>query len=268
MQIKDKTVLITGAARGIGQAIAKELAHAGAHIIGVDLCLEDMQDTAAAIQKFGRNFKGFACDVTDEPAVRNMIEEAKKLNSGFDVLINNAGVLPSGPFVERDFDVWRKTIEVNLIGLMALTQVVLPYFLSKNSGYIVNIASIAGKFGTEGVVAYAASKHGVVGFSSALREELRNTKISVSWICPSVAATRMGKGIPSHFLAPLIQPEDVARAVRRAIKKNASEVFVPRRVRFVVSIMPSLSQRLARLFLKWSKVSQGWLAAHKELEPE
>ncbi|MFQ5709854.1 MAG: SDR family NAD(P)-dependent oxidoreductase [bacterium] len=266
VDLDDKTALITGAARGIGQATAIELAQAGAHIFGMDLRLEDLQDTAELVQKVGRKFQGFACDITDESTTRKMVAEAQKFNTGFHVLVNNAGVLPSGPFVEQDFDIWRKTVEINLIGLMTVTHATLPYFLSKNQGHIVNIASIAGKFGTEGVAAYAASKHGVVGFSSALRAELRDTNIGVSWICPSMANTRIAEGVPDHFLTPLVQPEDVARAVRRAIETNAGEVFVPKRVRFVVSILPSLAPDLSRLILKWSKASQGWLKAQKEIE--
>lgn len=129
----------------------------------------------------------------------------------------------------------------------------------------MNIASIAGKFGTEGVVAYAASKHGVVGFSSALRSELADTNIGVSWICPSLARTRMSEDVAHTFLTPLVEPEEVAIAVRKAIETNAIEIFVPRRVRFFVSIMPSLMPRLSRSILKWTKSSKGWLDAKKEI---
>jgi all-trans-retinol dehydrogenase (NAD+) len=149
---------------------------------------------------------------------------------------------------------------------MVLTHAALPRFIRRNSGHIVNMASIAGKFGTEGVVAYAAAKHGVVGFSSALRAELRDTNIGVSWICPSLVATRLTEGVSYTFLTPMVKAEEVAREVRKAIEKNAGEVFVPRRVRFVVSILPSLLPKVARWILKWSKASQGWLSARKELK--
>lgn len=258
MKIIDKSTLITGAARGIGQAIAKELAQAGAHIIGVDLQLEDLQETAAIVSKFGRQFTPFACDVTDENAVRQLLANVKQLG-GFDILINNAGVLPSGPFDGREFDAWRRVIDINLTALMALTHAALPILKLRGEAHIVNMASVAGKFGTEGVAAYAASKHAVVGFSSALRFELAEFNIGVSWICPSMVNTRMAAGVPSNFFTPLMQPAHVARSVRRAIETNAAEVYLPRRSRLFVSILPSLFPGFAR-WLSWrSGASRGWL---------
>ncbi|MFQ5605954.1 MAG: SDR family NAD(P)-dependent oxidoreductase [bacterium] len=265
MKIKGKTALITGAARGIGQATAFEFAKAGADIVGVDLHLPDMQATADTVQKLNRKFTGLACDITNDSATRKMLQHAMDSNGGFDVLVNNAAVMASGPFLEQDFNVWRRTIETNLTALMALTHAALPHLIKKESAHIVNVASIAGKFGTEGVVAYAASKHGVVGFSSALRFELQKTNVGVSWICPSQAATRMGEGVEHTFLTPVVQPKDVAKAVRKAVENNSPEVYVPRSQRWLVSIIPSLAPRFARWFSEWSKASQGWLQARKEI---
>ncbi len=265
MQVKDKTVLITGAARGIGQAIVIEFAKAGADVIGVDFSLADAQQTAAAVEKQGRTFKGFACDITDETAVSMMLKEAQQFKRGFDILVNNAGVLPSGPFMDRDFAVWRKTVETNLTALMALTHLVLPYFLQRESAHIVNIASIAGKYGTEGVVAYSASKHGVVGFSSALRFELQDTRIGVNCIIPSQVETRLSEGVSNTFLTPVIKPDKVAKAVKKAVEKNLAEVYVPKSQRFLVSIVPSLSPRFARWLNRMSGASRGWLRAKKEI---
>ncbi len=265
MRVKDKTVLITGAARGIGQAIVIEFAKAGADVIGVDLSLADVQQTAEAVKKQGRTFKSLACDITDETAVSMMLKEAQRFKSGFDILVNNAGVLPSGPFMDRDFAVWRKTVETNLTALMVLTHLVLPYFLKRENAHIVNIASIAGKYGTEGLVAYSASKHGVVGFSSALRFELQDTHIGVSCIFPSQVETRLSEGVSNTFLTPLIPPREVAQAVRKAVEKNLPEVYVPKSQRFVVSIVPSLSPRFARWLNNLTGASRGWLRAKKEI---
>jgi len=265
VRVKDKTVLITGAARGIGRAIVIEFAKAGADVIGVDLSLADAQQTAEVVEKQGRTFKGFACDITDETAVSMMLKEAQQFKSGFDILVNNAGVLPSGPFLDRDFAVWRKTVETNLTALMGLTHLALPYFFKRKSAHIVNIASIAGKYGTEGLVAYSASKHGVVGFSSALRFELQDTHIGVSCIFPSQVETRLSEGVSNTFLTPVIQPREVAQAVRKAVEKNLPEVYVPKSQRFVVSIVPSLSPRFARWLNSLTGASRGWLRAKKEI---
>ncbi|RMD90089.1 MAG: SDR family NAD(P)-dependent oxidoreductase [Calditrichaeota bacterium] len=265
MKIQNKTALITGAARGIGQAIAVQLANHGVDIIAIDLKMEDLKETEQLVQRSHRKFFGFACDISEEASILTMLAKVEDQTPGFDILINNAGILPSGPFLECEFSVWRKTIEVNLIGLMMLTYRALPALLNRSEGHIVNIASIAGKFGTEGVAAYAASKHGVVGFSSALREELRDTSVGVSWICPSLVATRLSENVSYTFLTPKVSPEAVARAVCKTIETNAAEVFVPKRVRLVVSIFPALSQRLARWILKWSRASEGWVTAKKSL---
>lgn len=268
MQLKDKIILITGAARGIGRATAVELSQAGADIIGVDLELNDLNETSHAVEHNGRTFHGYECDVSDERAIRDLIQKVQEHNSGFDGLVNNAGVLPSGPFAEREFDVWRTTIDINLTGLMLLTHTALPILLARPEAQIVNIASVAGKFGTEGVAAYAASKHGVVGFSSALREELRATQVGVSWLCPSMANTRLTTGVKEHFLTPMIQPEDVAKAVRRAIETNAIEVHVPGWVRLVTTVTPALSPRFARWIARTTKASQSWLDARRGIEIE
>ncbi len=266
MQLQNKTALITGAARGIGQAIARELAAAGTNLIGIDLTRDAMQETARIVQESGAHFHALACDVSDQDATQKMVEEATNINGGFDILINNAGVLPSGPFADQNFQVWRRTIEINLLGLMNLTHAALPTLLKRDSAHIVNIASIAGKFGTEGVVAYAASKHGVVGFSSGLRAELENTGVAVSWICPSPARTRLAENVTHSFLTPLVEPEDVARATRNAIEKNMIEVFVPGRVRLVVSILPSLMPGASRWLAKVAKASRGWTEARQKIQ--
>lgn len=151
---------------------------------------------------------------------------------------------------------------------MALTHLVLPYLLKRKNAHIVNIASIAGKYGTEGVVAYSASKHGVVGFSSALRFELQDTPVGVSCIFPSQVETRLSEGVSHTFLTPVIQPRDVAVAVRKAVEKNLAEVYVPKSQRFVVSVIPSLAPRFARWLNRMMGASQGWVHAKKEISTD
>ena len=267
MKLKNRIVLLTGAARGIGREIAKEMARVGAEVLGVDLRLDDLQETAREVGALGSSFKGFACDITDHDATKKMVAEITGRHGGFDVLINNAGVLPSGPYLDRDFEVWRRAVEINLLGMMHLTYLAVPHLKAKGAGHVVNIASISGKFGSEGVVAYSASKHGVVGFSSALRSELEGTGVSVSWVCPSQARTRLAENVSHTFLTPLVEPEDVARAVRGAVEHDKIEVFVPRRMRLVTSVFPALAPRTARWVLRISKASRGWLVAQKELPP-
>ena len=258
MNLKGKTVLITGAARGIGQAIAVELARAGAHIFALDLHLEDLEPTMARVEEVGGRIKAFEGDVADSEAMRQFIDELFMLHGGFDVLVNNAGVILTGPFLEHEPWSIRKLIEINLLAAILLTRYSLDYLLKRKEAHIVNLASLAGKFAPEGLAVYAATKHGIVGFSSALREELSEHGIGVSWVCPSFVQTRMVENIQRTFLTPLVQPEDVARAVRRAIEQNRGEVFVPRAMRLSVGMFPAVMPGLARRLLRLVKHSRGW----------
>jgi all-trans-retinol dehydrogenase (NAD+) len=267
VDLAHKTVLITGAARGIGQATALRCARHGAHILGVDLEVGAMRDTAAAVQSAGQEFRGYACDVSDAAAVNDLVEQAAATERGFDVVINNAGVAPSGPYGEDDFATWQRTIQVNLIGLMALTHAALPYLRTRFRAHIVNVASVAGKVGSPGLVAYCASKHGVVGFTEALRAELvmQGASVGVSCILSSMADTRMTRGVRRSGLIPLVQPEDVATAIVDAIEENLPEVYVPARMRWLVDVLPTVAPGVARWLALHDETARGWLEARKPL---
>jgi NAD(P)-dependent dehydrogenase (short-subunit alcohol dehydrogenase family) len=264
MNLRDQTVLLTGAARGIGQATALALARRGAHIIGVDLRAGDMDETARQVEALDRRFFALEADVSDPEAVRRVVREAEEAG-GFSVLVNNAGVLPSGPFAETDFSVWARTIEVDLTGLMALTHAALPHLLREPQAHIVNIASIAGKFGASGLAAYCAAKHGVVGFSEALRFELRRTQVGVSCICPTMVQTRLIEGVRRSPLVPLVRPEEVAQAVMRAVECNLPEVFVPRYMRWLVGVLPAVAPPVFRWLVHRDAAADGWLEARRPL---
>ena len=258
MNLKGKTVLVTGAARGIGQAIAVELARAGAHIFALDLHRQDLESTMSEVEAVGGQIKAFEGDVADREAMRRFIDELFMLHGGFDVLVNNAGVILTGPFAGHDPWSIQKLLDINLTAAILLTRYSLDYLLKREEAHIVNLASLAGKFAPEGLAVYAAAKHGIVGFSSALREELREHGIGVSWICPSFVQTRMVENIQRTFLTPLVQPDDVARAVRQAIEKNLGEVFVPRSMRWSVGKFSAVMPGLARRMLRKVKHSRSW----------
>ncbi len=264
MRLQNKTALVTGAARGIGQAICVYLARAGAHIMGLDLDSEAMEKTEELVRREGREFRAFVGDLTHEKEMQRLIDEIFPIYGGFDVLVNNAGVVATGPFIEQDPWTIRKVLEIDLIAMVMFTRYALPYMLKRKEGHIVNIASIAGKLGTEGLVAYGAAKHGVVGFSSALREELRDRGIGVSWICPSFVKTRLISRIRRTVMTPLLEPADVARAVVKAVEKNKIEVIVPSHMRFTVAILPNVLPRFARNILKWTGASRGWYAVKRD----
>lgn len=265
MEIAEKRALITGAGRGIGQTTAVTLARSGASIIGIDLHAAGLDETAAVVRQLGAPFEGHVCDITDAEASAALLQKTAAAG-GFDILINNAGVMAYGPFGDGRFSEWERVIDINLTSLMRFTFLALPQLMQRPRAHIVNLGSVAGKFGSEGLVAYAASKHGVVGFSSALREELAPAGVGVSWICPSIVDTRMTSEIPAHFFTPRLSREAVAQAIQRAIERNQSEIFVPRGLRFTVAILPNVFPNFARQLSRWTRASQAWLKSRKPLE--
>ncbi|MCA9741869.1 MAG: SDR family NAD(P)-dependent oxidoreductase [Deferribacteres bacterium] len=265
MQIAGQSALITGAARGIGRATALDLAKAGADIIGTDVDADGLAETGCQVQSLGRSFLSFVGDISTRKTVQGLVEVAAQSERGFAILINNAGVAPCGAFTGRSFEEWTKAININLLSLMHLTWLALPHLATYPQAHIVNIASVAGKFGGEGLTAYAASKHGVVGFSSSLREELADRRIGVSWICPSYVNTRIVEGIKRSFITPIVEVEQVAHAIRKAILKNQAEIFVPRFMRLPVDILPAIFPNFSRKISKYTKAAQGWLHAEKRL---
>ncbi|MGV9301673.1 SDR family NAD(P)-dependent oxidoreductase, partial [Amycolatopsis sp. NPDC003676] len=148
-----RTIAITGGARGIGRAIAAELATRGCSVVIGDIDLDTAADTAAAVGLAG----AFALDVTDPASFERFLGSAEKVVGPLDVLINNAGVMPVGPFVEESDDITRRILDINVYGVIAGTKLALPQMLSRGRGHIVNISSLAGENPTPGMATYCAS---------------------------------------------------------------------------------------------------------------
>ena len=258
MKAQGKTIFITGTARGIGQALAVAYAKAGCRVIGCDL--GQQSETAAMV---GEAYTQLIGDIATPKGAKALVDQA--IDIGFDVLINNAGIATSGTFADADFARWRRTIDVNLIGLMAVTHAALPHLRSRPEAHIVNLSSIAGAWGSPGMAAYCASKHGVTGFTRSLEYELADTKIGVSCIHPSMARTRMIDDVPNTKLTPVIEPDDVVKAVMRAVEFNTSQIFVPGRMRWMINIIPRLFPSLTKRLLLSDKNAQGWTNANKDV---
>ncbi len=258
MDIQGKTVFITGTARGIGQGLAVAYAKAGCHVIGCDL--SEQRETAAQV---GDRYTQLIGDISTPDGAKAVVDQA--VDIGFDILINNAGIATSGNFADADFARWKRTIDVNLIGLMAVTHAALPHLMSRPEAHIVNLSSIAGAWGSPGMAAYCASKHGVTGFTRSLEYELADTQIDVSSIHPSMAKTRMIDDVPNTKLTPVIEIEDVVNAVLRAVQSNKPQIFVPGRMRWMINIIPRLFPRLTKRLLLTDKNAQGWTTANKDI---
>ena len=184
-----QTAIVTGAATGIGEAIATRLAAAGATVVVLDLNLAGAQSVAASLPN-----GSFAVEanVSDSKAVLRAVTEVFERTGRIDILVNNAGIAGPAAYIwEQTDEDWQRNIAVNLTGVFNLCRAVVPYMRSKGYGRIVNIASIAGKEGNPRMSPYSATKAGVIGFTKALGKELATDGVCVNAVSPAVVQTQM-----------------------------------------------------------------------------
>ena len=210
--LKDKVALITGASRGIGKTIAVWLAKEGASVALVSRNAKALEETARACREFGNPTLALACDLANTKSIQQLVSQTSAKLGGLNILINNAGVTGPGAADSGDLDVWDLAIDINLRSLLHLTRHALPEIEKASWGAVINIASMAGRRPFGGSGAYCAAKHGVVGFTHALFEDVREKNIKVCAICPGFVATEMTDGM-GLSVQKMIQPGDVALAV-------------------------------------------------------
>jgi 3-oxoacyl-[acyl-carrier protein] reductase len=187
--LQERIAIVTGAARGIGFAIARRFLNEGASVALVD---QDEQRVHEAAFRLGAQALGLAVDVTDPSAVRTMVEECLERWRRLDILVNNAGIAGmAGPLVDYPFDDWQRVLAVNLNGVFLCTQAVLPELLKNGYGRIVNVASISGKEGNPNMAAYSTSKGGVIAFTKAVGKELAENGVLVNCVTPAVIRTEI-----------------------------------------------------------------------------
>lgn len=234
--LEGQTILVTGASRGIGAAIAVACADAGADVaVGYLGESKRAADTVAAVQERGHRAEAFAADISDETQVERMVAEVVERFGRIDGLVNNAGMMPESPALEMPVDEWRRVIDVDLTGAFICSRAVAPAMVDRGRGSIVMISSRLGQIGFAGVVHYSAAKAGLLGLTRALAKEWGPSGVRVNAVAPGVTVTDMAADVMEgevgrRRLAELpagrfAQPEEVASSVVFLLSGAASMYF-------------------------------------------
>jgi len=185
-----KTVIITGASRGIGRAIAKKMILNGYNVIlNYNHSIEEVQNLLEEMKEYKQNIEIYKADVSNREEVNNMVDFTLKRFKSIDILVNNAGIAEDKLFLDITEEDWDNMMNVNLKGVFNVTQSVLNHMISEKKGKIINIASIWGMVGASMEVHYSTSKAGIIGFTKALAKEVGPSNITVNSVSPGVIKT-------------------------------------------------------------------------------
>lgn len=234
-----KRVLITGGASGIGKSLAQRFAAEGAELILVDLNDALLQQTAAEISAGGRRVRAHAADVTDVPGISALRDTVNAEGGPIDVLVNNAGLVFGGPFLDLPLEKHLTTYRVNTMGLVAFTHVFLPDLIGRPDAHLVNVASASGYIGLPYGSTYASSKWAVIGFTESLELELQmlgHHHVHVTMVCPSYVSTGLFDGAKPPMFTRMLTPDRLAAMVMRAVLSNKRAVLAP----WLVKVTPPL----------------------------
>ncbi len=231
MSLKNKTVVISGAARGIGRAIAIELASEGANIsFNFLTSSKEAKGLEKEIKSFGVNVKSFQVDIKDYNAVKSWVDNTKELFGGIDIVINNAGVIKDRALALMEPGDWHEVINTNLDGTFNLTRAAIVTFIKQKSGVVINITSVSGIVGLPRQTNYAASKAGIIGFTKSLAREVASYNIRVNAVAPGFIETDILKDLKEEYkdqimkqipLNRLGRPEEVAKVVKFLVSDGA-----------------------------------------------
>lgn len=226
-----KTAIVTGAARGIGRAIAEQLATEGADLALCDLNDEWLADTAAAVEALGRKAVCLGVDVSDATAVTETVSKVVEAFGRFDILVNNAGITQDGLLVRMSEEQWDAVISVNLKGTFLFTKAAARPLMKQKSGAIVNIASIIGLIGNAGQCNYAASKAGVIALTKSTAKELAARNVRVNAVAPGFIKSKMTEALSEDVQQKMLaaiptgrfgDPQDIANVVSFLVSDASS----------------------------------------------
>jgi short-subunit dehydrogenase len=248
--LSGKRALVTGGASGIGKAIAERLAAAGAELVLVDLNDAALRSVAEELQQRGIRVRTYVLDVTDTSRITGLKEEVGRDLGRIDLLVNSAGLVFGGGFLDVPLEKHLTTYRVNTLGLVAMTHAFLPDLIAGPDGHIVNVASASGYIGLPFGATYASSKWAVLGFSESLALELElqgHGHVHVTSICPSYVTTGLFDGAKAPFMTRLLTADRVAEATVRAVLADKPTVRMP----WLVPVTPIMKALMPfRLFYR------------------
>lgn len=240
-ELTDKIIVITGASSGIGEATARRLAKADAHVVIIARRKDKLDAIADEITKAGGRATAIEGDVTNKATGKAIIDQITNDYKQIDVLINNAGVMLNGPALEAPLDEWEQMVQLNLLGLLYMTHAALPHFKKRNSGHLINISSVAGRTTRPGSAVYNMTKWGVNAFTDALRQELAGAKLDIrtTLIEPGAVNTELQSHLRKEVYEnwkqtfgnmTVLQPDDIARGIEYALVQpphvNVNEILI------------------------------------------
>ncbi|MBD2341149.1 SDR family NAD(P)-dependent oxidoreductase [Calothrix sp. FACHB-156] len=256
--IAGKTVLLTGASGGIGEFIARALAKEQATVVSVSRSEEKLEQISNEVQALGGRGISIPFDISKLEELPVLVRQINQIAGKIDIVINNAAIEKYRAFQNYELADIQAILTTNLIAGMELSRLILPSMIASNSGHIVNIASGSGKKGAPYNSIYSASKAGMIMWTDALRQELVDTNVGVTVVCPGYTKAGMflAFGLPSPKLAQVSQPSEVAIAILQAIKQNQPEVIIDG---FLTKLLFSNIQ----LFPKFGDVIYRWIGLTK-----
>jgi len=252
-QLEGRVVAITGAARGIGRATAQACVRAGMRVAIGDLDLAVAEQTASEL---GSGTIAVQLNVVDRASVGQFLDETERRLGPIDVLVNNAGIMQLGPFLQEDDATAQRQVDINVHGVLHGMKEALPRMIARDRGLIVNIASVAGRLGFSGGATYSGTKHFVVGVSEAARAELRGSGVQIICVMPAVVRTELASGLAQGTYIKHVEPEDVAAAIVSALRSPRFEVYVPRMVTPLVKLGAALPQPIREGFCRFLRIDR------------
>jgi 3-oxoacyl-[acyl-carrier protein] reductase len=233
MRLRDKVAIITGSARGIGQATALKFAAEGARVVVCDLDRKAVDEVVAQIAASGGQAIGFAVNVTDKPSIAAMVKGVVDAYGRIDVLVNNAGIVDDAMLRKMTDDQFERVIDINLKGTYNCARAVVDIMIAQGAGVILNASSVVGLYGNFGQTNYAASKFGVIGMAKTWARELGRKGIRANAVCPGFVETTILKSIPPKVMQAMIdrvplgrlaKPEEIANTYAFLASDEASYI--------------------------------------------